>query len=132
MATQVPELFKKWQKVEDNSLQEKSGEGFTTMLTLTAKPVAAGKYRISFNGEGRTKAGNLNRQCKFRVKVDGVTKMIRTLAVENEWNGSAGWDFQAFSEGDTPVVIVEVQRFGSGAGNVEVQKLKLSIERMEE
>ena len=133
MTLVVSERYKKWQKTEDNSIQEVTGVGFTTCLTLNVKSLAAGKYRIAFNGEGRTKVGGaLTRQCKFRIKVDEQTRMLRLLTASNEWDGRAGWDFSQFADDATPVIIVEVQRFGSGSETVEVQKLKLSIELMEE
>ena len=125
-------IHKKWQKAEDNSVQEKSGAGFTTMLTLNVKPLAAGKYRFAFSGEARVKAGGgLTSQPKFRVKVDGAVKAIRTMPADLEWGGTSGWDFQAFNQDDAPVIILEMQRFG-GTETIEVSRLKLSIELMEE
>ena len=122
---------RKWQKAEENSVQEKSGAGFDTMLTLNAKPLKGGRYRVMFNGEARVKAGGgLTSQPKFRIKVDGSTKALRTLAASNEWDGAAAWDISQFNDGDTPVITVEVQRFGGGE-TIEVQKLKVSIELME-
>lgn len=130
MGTVVVDRTRKWQKRENNAVQVKSGAGFDDCLTLNCKPLAKGKYRIAFQGEGRTDSGT--RQCKFRIQVDGQTRMLRLLTAETEWDGRAGWDFSAFNEGDTPVIVVQVQRFGSGGGTVSVQKLKLSIELMEE
>lgn len=130
MGTIVGEITKNWQKVENNAIQEKSGVGFDTKLTLTTIPLVQGRYRIMFNGEARVKAGGLTSQPKFRVKVDGVTKMLRIFPADLEWAGAVGWDFMQFAEGDAPVIITEVQRFG-GTETIEVRRLKLSIELME-
>jgi len=131
MATKVSERYKRWQKKESNSVQEKSGAGFDTKLTLNAKPVVGGKYRIMFNGEARVKpGGGLTSQPKFRIKIDGTTTALRTFPASTEWAGVCAWDIKQFSEDATPTVIVEVQRF-EGSETIEVQRLKVSIELME-
>ncbi len=131
MATKVNEIYRKWQKVENNNIQEKTGTGFDVVLTLNAKAVAAGKYRIVFNGEARVKAGGgLTSQPKFRFKLDGAVKAIRTMQAQTEWDGRTGWDISQFAKGDTPVLTLEIQRFG-GSETIEVQKLRMSIELME-
>ena len=129
MGTKLAATTRTWQKRENNEIQEKSGPGFDIFLTLNSKPLIAGSYRIDFQGEARVKAGGgLTSQPKFRIKVDGVTRILRTLDASNEWDGRVGWDVQPFNDGDTPVIIVEVQRFG-GSETIEVQKLKLALDR---
>jgi len=121
-----------WQKVENNSIQEKDDAGFDTFLTLNCTPLAAGKYRFGFNGEARVKSGGgLTSQPKFRMRIDGATKATRTLQADLEWDGRCAWDFKTFVEGDTPVIILQMLRLG-GSETIEMQRLKLYIEEMPE
>jgi len=131
MATKISELYRKWQKKENNAIQTKTGAGFDEILKLNTRPIVAGKYRIQWNAEARLQSGNTSVP-KIRVTVGGVQRGLNSFkSPDQDWSGWSGWDFQSFNEGDTPEILMEVQRNG-GTDTVEVRRLKLSIELMEE
>lgn len=130
MATKVPERYKKWQKKEDNLTQTKGAGGFSVVLTLNAKPLKAGRYRIQWNAEVRLQAGNTSLP-KMRVMHGANRKGLKTFkSPDQEWDHWSGWDFDQYTDGETPTLTLEVKREG-GSDTVEVRKLKLSIELME-
>lgn len=130
MGTVVKGKHRLWQKKENNAIQTKTGAGFDEILRLDAKPVAPGKYRIQWNAEARLQAGSTSKP-KIRVVLDGGQVGIKSFKVpDQDWEGWSGWDFKAFIEGDTPSIVMEVQRDG-GTDTVEVRRLKVSIELME-
>lgn len=131
MGTKVTERVRLWQKRENNAIQTKTGAGFDEVLRLDAKPVATGKYRIQWNAEARLQAGSTSKP-KIRVVLDGTQVGLKSWKMpDQDWEGWSGWDFKAYTEGDTPSLVMEVQRDG-GTDTVEVRRLKMSIELMEE
>ena len=127
-----PATRKKWQKVEHNAIQTKSGGPFEEFLSLTCRPLAPGRYRIQWQGEAARNAGTTSLP-KLRCNVDGVQVGIMTFggAVDQEYQSWSGWDFQQFNEGDTPVINIEGRRYGGGSDTINFRRLKISIELME-
>ncbi len=131
MGEVVKEQNRKWQKAEANAIQTKSGGGFTTFLTLNCRPLARGRYRIQWNAEARLLSGNVSIP-KIRARLDTVQIGINVWKLpDQEWQGWSGWDFTFFPAGAEPVIDLQTRRMG-GTNTVEMRRLKLSIELMDE
>ena len=131
MAEVVEEKTKSWQKKEENSVQTKGSGGWEEFLGMKAKPVATGKYRIEWYAQVRRTSGGTT-PC-FRVRWDDSNTIGYHAfpAITNEWQSTSGWDIKTLTEGEKPRLSIEV-RGKSGNGNIEMRRLKLSIEYMEE
>ncbi len=131
MGDVVPERNRKWQKAEANAPQTKSGGGFDTFLELACRPLGRGRYRIQWNAEARLLSGNVSIP-KIRVRLDGTQIGINVWKLpDQEWQGWSGWDFTFFPEAAEPIIDIQVRRMG-GTNAVEMRRLKLSIELMDE
>jgi len=135
MGNVVTERNRVWQKIENNAVQTKGAGAFLTVLTLACKPLAMGRYRVQWNMEARLQAGNTSIP-KMRV-VDGPAQTGQEIGeftfhgADDNWDGSSGWDFRQYDEAATPTFIIQVRRVaGQGTDTVEVRRLKMSIELM--
>jgi len=133
MGNVVTERNRVWQKIEDNAVQTKAAGAYLTVLTLACKPLAQGRYRVAWNCEARLQAGNTSIP-KIRVEdVDAIQEIGEYTfhGSDDNWDGRAGWDFRQYDEGATPSFIIQVRRVAAvGTDTVEVRRLKLSIELM--
>jgi len=135
MGNVVTERNRVWQKIEFNAVQTKNGGAFLTVLTLVCKPLAQGRYRVAWNCEARLQAG-VGTLPKIRV-VEAPASTGPEVGeytfhgADDNWDGRAGWDFRQYDEAATPSFLIQVRRVaGSGTDTVEVRRLKLSIEIM--
>jgi len=136
MGSVVTERNRVWQKIEFNAVQTKAGGAFLTVLTLACKPLAMGKYRVAWNCEARLEDGASVSIPKIRVveapAATGpeVGEFTFHGATDN-WDGRSGWDFRQYDESATPSFLIQIRRIaGIGTDTVEVRRLKLSIELM--
>ena len=132
MGTVIEERNRVWQKAESNAIQTKGGGGFTTVLQLDTKSLARGRYRVSWNCEARLQAGSTSVPT-IRVREVGGAELGRMTfkSADQNWDGRAGWDFRRYGESATPSFELQVRRVqGTGNNIVEVRRLKLSIEIM--
>ncbi len=129
MATKVAATNKKWQRWENNPVQSPSG-GLTIALSRTAKPVAAGDYKVSFGCELRIDSPGANAFAKVQCEIDGNIKNEFVTKLD-EFSTHNGWDFIHFAEGETPQIRMQFRRVNPG-GTVEIRKVKMSIERKKE
>lgn len=136
MGNVVTERNRVWQKIEFNAVQTKGPGAFLTVLTLDCKPLAMGKYRVMWNCEARLEDGATTSIPKIRVVEapantgDEVGEYTFHGADDN-WDGRSGWDFRQYDEAATPSFLIQVRRVAAvGTDTVEVRRLKLSIELM--
>jgi len=133
MGNIVTERNRVWQKTEHNAVQTKGAGAFSTVLTLVCKPLAQGRYRIAWNMEARLQSG-VDTLPKLRVEdVDAAQELAESTfhGATDNWDSRSGWDFRQYAEGATPTFIIQVRRVaGTGTNTVEVRRLKLSIEIM--
>jgi len=127
----VKERNRTWQKAEANAVQTKNGGPFTTFLELNARPLGRGRYRIAWNSEARLAAGAVSIP-KMRVVLNGDIIGIGCFQpASDEWDSRAGWDFARFAAAAEPVIEIQFRREGGG-NTVQMRRLKLSIELMDE
>lgn len=132
MATKVPGRHKNWQKVEVNALDERDSAVFVTVATLTTKPLRAGKHRVQWKASARLKSPGSTSDIRMQAEKDSVQMDVHEfISPNNRFQTWSGWDFFTFADGDTPVFTLDIRRVG-GSDIVEFQKLKISIELMEE
>ena len=133
MGNVVTERNRVWQKTENNAVQTKGAGAFLTVLTLACKPLAEGRYRVMWNMEARLQAG-AGTLPKMRIEdVDASQEIGESTfhGATDNWDSRSGWDFRQYDEGATPSFIIQVRRVvGTGTETVEVRRLKLSIELM--
>lgn len=136
MGSVVTERNRVWQKIEANAVQTKAGGAFLTVLTLDCKALAQGRYRVAWNCEARLEDGAVTSIPKIRV-VEAPAATGPELGEftfhdsDDNWDGRSGWDFRQYAESDTPSFLIQVRRIaGIGTDTVEVRRLKLSIELM--
>jgi hypothetical protein len=132
MGILVEEKNKTWQKREENSIQTKGAGTWEEFLQLKAKPVATGKYRIQWYAQVRMPTAG-STQPRLRVRYDDTSTLGAKCfkGADNEWDETSGWDFKTLIEGEKPKITIECKGQG-GSETIELRRLKLSIELMEE
>jgi len=129
MATQVPQRHSKFQEWESNAVQTKQGGGFTTAMSRTAKALKAGTYKIGVSMEIRMVTPGANTMVKSQFSINSNLKNSFCSQVQgDEWTTVSAWDFQAYGDAATPTFLIEYRRLNAG-GDVEIRKMKISIER---
>ena len=127
----IPEKYLKWQKREQNAEQTKSTAPFSRLLTLQAKDVQPGTYKLHWYYEIKVDAVSA---ATAVLRVVAKTNVVAYNQIENpqdDFESFGGWDFIQLGERETPEVYIEWRRIG-GAGTVlHAQHVRLSIEFME-
>lgn len=119
---------------EDNSAFATTAQTWQTAMSRTASALGNGVYILTWRFELRLDpTGPVNSKAAGRFAIDGNIKG-NTVTVENDWVSFSGWDRFVAAEGETPVLELEVRRDPTVGGNdtVEIRKMKMGIQRMEE
>jgi len=131
MGNIVTEKYIKWQKREANAEQIKTTTPYERMLTLNARDVHPGTYKVHWYYEVKLDA--LPSPSEIIVRVQAKTNVVAFNQIRNpqdEYESFGGWDFIKLKERETPIIFLEWRRVG-GAADLHAQHVRLSIELME-
>jgi len=126
--------FDTFQFWEQNASSSTNQETWQEVFSRTPNPMAEGPYRLSWYFEMRVNpTGPLNSNAMGRFLVSGSVKGSANVATLH-WHAFSGWDRYAASVSAQPPLSIEIQRDPDEGGNdtIEIRKMKLGVERMEE
>lgn len=125
----------KFRFLEENGAQTTTLETFQNAATLTPTTgLGKGPYRFSWTCELRvTPSGAKNSRAHVRFRVDSTTKS-NTAEDSEQWVCHSGWDRYFANEGEKPSLTLDYRRDPALGGDdtVEIRKVRLGIERLEE
>lgn len=120
---------------EVNGAQTTTLETFQNAATLTPLVgLAKGPYKLSWTCELRvTVSGSLDSRVAVRFQVDGSSKS-NTASNSTLWQCHSGWDRYFANANEKPALTLDYRRDPGLGGDdtVEIRKVRLGIERLEE